>query len=78
MPEISSPHHPTAATSRVGSERPASRFTGAEEAALPDNPEDEERNGLEIASAALGRPEKIGEVPFYAGKQEDLGTEEVA
>lgn len=69
MPEVSSPDHQNVAASRVGSERPTSRFTGAEEASLPDNPEDEERNGLEIASAALGRPEKIGEVPFYAGKK---------
>lgn len=28
---------------------------------------DEERNGLEIASAALGQPESVGEVPFYTG-----------
>lgn len=68
MPEISSPDPPSAAASRMGSELPASRSIGAEEASLPDNPEDEERNGLEIASAALGQPEKMGEVPFYAGK----------
>lgn len=29
---------------------------------------DEERIGLEIASAALGQPDKVGDVPFYAGK----------
>lgn len=28
---------------------------------------DEERNGLEIASAALGQPESAGEIPFYTG-----------
>lgn len=28
---------------------------------------DEERNGLEIASAALGQPESVGEIPFYTG-----------
>lgn len=55
----------------MGSELPRSRSVGAEEASLPDNPEDEERNGLEIASAALGRPEKIGEIYFYAGKKEE-------
>lgn len=55
----------------MGSELPTSRSIGAEEASLPDNPEDEERNGLEIASAALGRPEKVGEVPFYAGKRNE-------
>lgn len=69
MPQISSPGPSNVAASHVGPERSTSRFTGAEEASLPDNPEDEERNGLEIASAALGRPEKVGEVPFYAGKQ---------
>lgn len=53
----------------MGSEPATSRSVVADEASLPDNPEDEERNGLEIASAALGRPEKTGEVPFYAGKR---------
>ena len=67
MPDVSSPDPPSAAASRMGSELPTSRSIGAEEASLPDNPEDEERNGLEIASAALGQPEKMGEVPFYAG-----------
>nr|UPX44679.1 hypothetical protein FAC6B23_13 [Penicillium fuscum]UXX61836.1 hypothetical protein FAC4N16_09 [Penicillium fuscum] len=33
------------------------------------NFEDEERNGLEIASAALGQPERVGEVPFYTGER---------
>jgi len=33
-----------------------------------DNIEDEEQTGLEIASAALGRPERTGDVPFYTGK----------
>lgn len=33
-----------------------------------DNIEEEERSGLEIASAALGQPERTGEVPFYTGK----------
>lgn len=76
MPGISSPHHPSAAASRMGSELPRSRSVQAEEASLPDNPEDEERNGLEIASAALGRPEKIGEIHFYAGKKEKNGRKE--
>lgn len=69
MPLITSPDPPSATASRMGSELPTSRSTEAEEDSLPDNPEDEERNGLEIASAALGRPEKMGEVPFYAGKR---------
>jgi hypothetical protein len=69
MPEVSSLDPLSAAASRMGSEPPTSRSIGAEEASLPDNPEDEERNGLEIASAALGQPEKTGEVPFYAGKR---------
>ncbi|KAJ5928821.1 fungal-specific transcription factor domain-containing protein [Penicillium verhagenii] len=30
---------------------------------------DEEHNGLEIASAALGQPASVGEVPFYTGEQ---------
>ncbi|KAJ5241152.1 C6 transcription factor [Penicillium citrinum] len=34
-----------------------------------DNIEDEEQTGLEIASAALGRPERTGDVPFYTGEQ---------
>ncbi|KAL4910973.1 hypothetical protein BDW74DRAFT_172427 [Aspergillus multicolor] len=29
--------------------------------------QDEERNGLEIAAAALGNPERAGQVPFYTG-----------
>lgn len=29
--------------------------------------QDEERNGLEIAEAALGNPERAGQVPFYTG-----------
>ena len=68
MPLITSPNPPSASASRMGSELPTNRSIGVEEVSLSDNPEDEERNGLEIASAALGRPEKIGEVPFYAGK----------
>ncbi|KAE8331342.1 fungal-specific transcription factor domain-containing protein [Aspergillus sergii] len=31
--------------------------------------EDEERNGDEIAAAALGQPRRVGEVPFYTGDQ---------
>jgi hypothetical protein len=31
------------------------------------NIEDEERNGLDIAAAALGQPRRVGEVPFYTG-----------
>ncbi|KAI9037575.1 Zn(II)2Cys6 transcription factor [Aspergillus affinis] len=35
---------------------------------LPQDPvESEERYGLEIAAAALGQPQKTGQVPFYAG-----------
>jgi hypothetical protein len=30
--------------------------------------QDEERNGLEIAAAALGNPGRAGQVPFYTGK----------
>lgn len=33
-----------------------------------DNIEEEEQTGLEIASAALGRPERTGDVPFYTGR----------
>lgn len=62
----------------MSSELPRSRSVGSEEASLADNPEDEERNGLEIASAALGRPEKIGEIYFYAGKKEKNGRIEQA
>lgn len=32
-----------------------------------DRIQDEERNGLEIAAAALGQPEGVGQVPFYTG-----------
>lgn len=32
------------------------------------NIQDEERNGLEIAAAALGNPGRAGQVPFYTGK----------
>ena len=35
----------------------------------PDHIEEEERSGLEIASAALGQPERTGEVPFYTGRE---------
>ena len=34
--------------------------------------QDEERNGLEIAEAALGKPEQAGQVPFYTGEQSHL------
>ncbi|KAJ5578146.1 fungal-specific transcription factor domain-containing protein [Penicillium hispanicum] len=37
--------------------------------ASSSNIEDEERNGLEIAAAALGKPQRMGEVPFYTGDQ---------
>ncbi|KAL2828388.1 C6 transcription factor [Aspergillus cavernicola] len=33
-----------------------------------DNIESEERNGLEIAAAALGQPQRTGQVPFYSGE----------
>lgn len=36
---------------------------------------DEERNGLEIASAALGQPDRVGDVPFYAGKLDQPCTQ---
>ena len=39
-----------------------------------NNMADEERNGLEIASAALGELGSVGEVPFYAGKKPTLHT----
>lgn len=32
-----------------------------------DRIQDEERNGLEIAAAALGQREGVGQVPFYTG-----------
>ncbi|KKK21761.1 hypothetical protein ARAM_001698 [Aspergillus rambellii] len=34
----------------------------------PHNIEAEERNGVEIATAALGQPQNVGEVPFYTGE----------
>jgi hypothetical protein len=40
------------------------------------NIEDEERNGLEIASAALGQQGITGEVPFYTGKENDITRNE--
>lgn len=30
-----------------------------------DTIQDEERNGIEIAAAILGKPERAGQVPFY-------------
>lgn len=33
------------------------------------NIEEEVRSGLEIASAALGQPQRTGEVPFYTGEK---------
>lgn len=35
--------------------------------AVSDGIQDEERNGIEIAAAALGQPEGVGQVPFYTG-----------
>lgn len=32
------------------------------------NIEEAERNGIEIAAAVLGQPQRVGEVPFYTGK----------
>jgi hypothetical protein len=37
--------------------------------------DDEERNGLEIAAAAIGQPQRIGQVPFYTGKQDNRDSE---
>ena len=34
--------------------------------------QNEERSGIEIASAALGRPERVGQVPYYTGSQVPL------
>ena len=31
--------------------------------------QNEERSGMEIASAALGKPERVGQVPYYTGTQ---------
>ncbi|OJJ08292.1 hypothetical protein ASPVEDRAFT_143719 [Aspergillus versicolor CBS 583.65] len=36
------------------------------------NIQDEERNGLEIAAAALGNPGRVGQVPFYTGDKTGL------
>lgn len=34
-----------------------------------DTIQDEERNGIEIAAAILGKPERAGQVPFYTSDQ---------
>lgn len=34
--------------------------------------QNEERSGMEIASAALGKPERVGQVPYYTGNQVPL------
>ncbi|KAE8337115.1 hypothetical protein BDV24DRAFT_140595 [Aspergillus arachidicola] len=34
-----------------------------------NNIEEAERNGIEIAAAVLGQPQRVGEVPFYTGGQ---------
>lgn len=39
-----------------------------------DNVENEERNGIEIAEAALGQPHRAGEVPFYTGNRSETFT----
>ena len=31
--------------------------------------QNEERSGMEIASAALGKPERVGQVPYYTGSR---------
>ncbi|RAL13070.1 Zn(II)2Cys6 transcription factor [Aspergillus homomorphus CBS 101889] len=51
----------TPAFQRPPSESPA--VSGSEQYSI----QDEERNGLEIAAAALGNPERAGQVPFYTG-----------
>lgn len=34
--------------------------------------QNEERSGMEIAAAALGKPERVGQVPYYTGNQVPL------
>jgi hypothetical protein len=38
--------------------------------------DDEERNGLEIAAAAIEQPQRVGQVPFYTGEQDNRDPKE--
>lgn len=57
---------------RTQSEQTTPSATRSPSGTRVNNIEDEERFGLEIASAALGKPERAGEVPFYAGTENDI------
>lgn len=65
----SAPDPPDVPNFHIQSEHPTPSLRRASPDPGLDNFEDEERNGLEIASAALGQPERVGEVPFYAGRE---------
>ncbi|KAL5044010.1 hypothetical protein BDW71DRAFT_209616 [Aspergillus fruticulosus] len=55
----------TSAFQRRTTDSPAQPITSR--SASQHDIQDEERNGLEIAAAALGDPERAGRVPFYTG-----------
>ncbi|PYI32697.1 hypothetical protein BP00DRAFT_340861 [Aspergillus indologenus CBS 114.80] len=57
----------TPAFQRPPSESPVPAPAPATSASERYSIQDEERNGLEIAEAALGNPEQAGQVPFYTG-----------
>ncbi|KAJ5619291.1 fungal-specific transcription factor domain-containing protein [Penicillium lagena] len=65
----SEPDPPDVPSLHIQSEHPTPSLRRASPDPALDNFEEEERNGLEIASAALGQPERVGEVPFYAGER---------
>ncbi|KAE8374677.1 fungal-specific transcription factor domain-containing protein [Aspergillus bertholletiae] len=52
---------------QVQRQQDVSRTVEATAAREAHDIEDEERNGDEIAAAALGQPRRVGEVPFYTG-----------
>jgi hypothetical protein len=55
----------------LGSEDSACVVEGTPVLNERNNIEDEERNGLEIAAAALGQPQRVGQVPFYTGNEDN-------
>lgn len=38
--------------------------------------DDEERNRLKIAAAAIGQPQRVGQVPFYTSEQDNRDLKE--
>ena len=59
---------------QIGSEETAHIGDGTSLLNEGNNIEDEERNGLEIAAAAIGQPQRVGQVPFYTGNQDNWGS----